>query len=201
VSWVGPEVAGVLELGLESRDEALARAYDSEFRPLCRVAYLILGDAFRAEEAVQDAFVRTFAGWRRLRDPAKLRAYLRRCVVNECHTRLRRQRVELKSNEAVSVIKRDASAAPADSSLAALELARVISLLPARQREAIVLRYYLDMAEPEVAEAMGCSLGNVKSQLSRAREKLGKLLEGPRDEAATSALAHGSDPDEARPRG
>jgi RNA polymerase sigma-70 factor (sigma-E family) len=159
------------------RDEAVAALFDEHYAGLCRLATLLLGDRGRAEEAVQDAFVRTLAGWRRLRQPERAGAYLRVAVVNECRSRGRRRATELRGNRRVAATQPGAATSPpierAGETLVVLAAVRT---LPPRQREAVVLRYYGDLSEAEVADALGCSVGTVKSQLAKARATLATRL-------------------------
>jgi RNA polymerase sigma-70 factor (sigma-E family) len=167
------------------RDQQVAALFDAHYTGLWRLATLLLGDAAAAEEAVQEAFVRTYAGWWRLRQPEAARWYLRAAVVNECRSRGRRRVTEDRSNRLAWAADRSLAAREGEETgeqlgemLAVLEAVRA---LPERQREAVVLRYYEDLPEAAVARAMGCSVGTVKSQLSKARATLAQLLAGPQE--------------------
>ncbi len=159
-----------------SRDEQVSALFDDHYEGLCRLASLLLGDRSAAEEAVQEAFVRTFAGWRRIRQPERAQWYRRRAVVNQCRSRQRRRVTEDRGNRLVHAT--DDGAAPADpaSSVEVLMVLEAVRGLPPRQREAVVLRYYEDLPEAEIAAALGCSVGTVKSQLAKARATLGARL-------------------------
>ncbi|MGH9920065.1 MAG: SigE family RNA polymerase sigma factor [Nitrososphaerales archaeon] len=163
----------------DRRDAAVAALFDAHYATLCRLAAFLLDDPGQAEEAVQDAFLRTFVGWRRLRHPDHAPAYLRAAVVNQCRSRRRRRTTEQRGNRAVFAGAMDergvSDVERTGDVLAVLEAVRG---LPARQREAVVLRYYADLSEQEVARGLGCSVGTVKSQLSKARATLARLLEG-----------------------
>lgn len=171
------------------RDEAVAALFDEHYGGLCRLATLLLDDASVAEEAVQDAFLRTFAGWRRLRHPERARWYLRAAVVNQCRSRMRRRVVEDRGNRTVwaaelasavggePAASRSASAAGPEGADDVVVVLEAVRRLPPRQREAVVLRYYEDLGEREVARALGCSVGTVKSQLAKARHALAGWLE------------------------
>src|SRR5262245_54840485 len=135
-----------------------------------------------AEEITQDAFVVLHGRWSRLRDPDRAVAYLRQTVVNRSRSALRHRGVVER------FLSRQAPVAHAPSAEAgALESAEfdrvlvAVRALPARQREAVVLRYYADLAEGEIAEAMGVSRGAVKSHLFRAMTALRRSMEGGHD--------------------
>jgi RNA polymerase sigma-70 factor (sigma-E family) len=156
-----------------TRDELIVLLFQRNHLRLCRLATLLLSDPARAEEIVQEAFLRTFSGWSRLRDPACADAYLRRAVVNLCRSRLRRRLVERTGNEAAW--RRDSVVGEAldDTEMVVMDAVRS---LPPRQREAVVLHYLAGLSGPEVAAAMGCAEGTVKSQLSKARVALARAL-------------------------
>ena len=158
----------------DDRAARIKALFEEHYGGLCRLAYLITGDRAQAEELVMDAFMRTFASWRRIRDLDRADAYLRRAVVNLSRSRLRRQRTEERSPKFVET-------RPDSDADDARVVWDAVQALPHRQRAAVVLRYYEDLPEAEIADTLGCSLGTVKSQLSKARATLAHLLEG-RDE-------------------
>lgn len=166
------------------RDAALSALFDAHYARLCRLAALLLDDPGQVEEAVQDAFLHTFVGWRRLRHPERAPAYLRAAVVNQCRSRGRRRVVELRGNRALWADTAEGTTPAAERSGDALDVVAAVRALPARQREAVVLRYYADLSEADVAGALGCSVGTVKSQLSKARASLSRML-GDADTANT----------------
>lgn len=178
MAQVAPAFAGRTAPGMTlPRDEAVAALFDAHYAGLCRLAALLLGDGAQAEEAVQDAFVRTLAGWRRLRQPERAGAYLRVAVVNQCRSRGRRRVTELRGNRRAAATQAEAATSPViESAGETLALLAAVRTLPARQREAVVLRYYADLSEGEVAHALGCSVGTVKSQLAKARATLASRL-------------------------
>ncbi len=162
--------------GANQADEAVTALYGAHYRSLVRLATLLLHDVGAAEEVVQDSFVAMHSGWRRLRDPDRAAAYLRQAVVNRSRSRLRHGKV----------VERHPVAPPPDvpsaehTAMAAVERAEVLRALRAlspRQREAVVLRYYADLSEAQIAEAMGISAGAVKSHASRGLAALRIVLE------------------------
>lgn len=165
-----------------SADEAVTALFAAHYRPLVRLATLLLRDSGVAEEITQDAFVALHGGWSRLRDPDKAVAYLRQAVVNRSRSALRHRGVVQRFISRQAPIVHAPSAE--SGALASAEFDRVlvaVRALPARQREAVVLRYYADLAEGEIAEAMGVSRGAVKSHIFRAMAALRRSVEGGHD--------------------
>lgn len=157
-------------------DQAVTALYSANFRSLVRLAALLVRDLGTAEEVVQDAFIAMHGGWRRLRDPDKALSYLRQSVVNRSRSVLRHRAVVEKH------APKGLPDAPSAESGAIVELERdaviqALQTLPTRQREALVLRYYADLSEAEIADAMGISRGAVKSHTSRGMAALRKVLE------------------------
>lgn len=181
-------VTGPLESWTQ-RDECIARLFDEHYRGLCRLAGVLLNDSAAAEEVVQEAFLRTFSGWWRVRHPERAQWYLRTSVVNLCRSRLRRRGSEGRGNRIIwssteagrAAAGGEASDAPEDS----LILLALVRRLPPRQREAVVLRYYEDLSEAEIARILGCAVGTVKSQLAKARATLARGLRGGSGEPST----------------
>lgn len=147
---------------------------------LCRLAYLIVGDSSTAEDVVQEAFLRTFAGWRRLREVHLVHLYLRKAVINLSRSRLRNRGTELRANALFSTRNRTHSE-PADWE-SATEVVKAMRRLPERQRLTVLLKYYLDLPEAEIAATLGTTVGTVKSQLSKARQNLHRTLAVPVDD-------------------
>lgn len=151
-----------------------ADVYAAHHADALRLAYLLCGDPHRAEDVVADAFVNVY---RRLRAGAvdSPRAYIRRAVVNAMNSRWRR--LALERREARKRSGDDRGQRGAEERLAdADEVFQALRRLPARQRTAVVLRYYGDLSEADTATAMGVSVGTVKSSVSRGLERLRTLL-------------------------
>ena len=164
-------------------DEALARLFNAHYRPLVRLAALLLADPGSAEELVQDAYLQLHQRWNRLREPDRALAYLRTTVINGARSRQRRRAVADRYTAAVRHAPAPEEPSAEVGALGALRRAEVVAALrrlPARQREALVLRYYADYAEAEVAEAMGISRGAVKSHTARGLAALRPYLEAGR---------------------
>jgi RNA polymerase sigma-70 factor (sigma-E family) len=159
-------------------DDAVTQIYAAHYRSLVRLGALLLRDTTLAEEVAQDAVVSMHGAWRRLRDPDKALAYLRRSVVNGARSTQRHAVVAAKHAP-----RPDPTAASAEhGALLALEHAEVLTALrtlPDRQREVLVLRYYLDLSEAAIADTLGISRGAVKSHASRGLAALRTALEEP----------------------
>ena len=138
--------------------------FAQRYAPMVRLATLLVGNPAVAEELVQDAFVRVHRKWDGVEHPA---AYLRTAVVNACRNNRRRARLE----RAHATTASPAVAPPQEPLLDAL------ATLSERQRVAIVLRYYEDLSEAEIAAALGCRPGTVKSLLHRGLAQLREVIE------------------------
>ena len=169
-----------LETGAD-RDRAIAQLFDENYGSLCDLAFLILGDRYVAEEIVQEALLKTYSGWGRIRDKRRTDVYLKRAVVNLCRSKIRRKVIEARQN-AVHYRREELKAPDWDPDVheTQREVWQAVKELPPRQRTAIILHYMQALPESEIAEVMDCSVGTVRSQLSRARVKLAAMLEGTR---------------------
>ena len=155
--------------------DIVTEIYDGEYKSLVRLAVLLVHDVPTAEEVVQDAFEAMHTALRRLRDSDKALSYLRQAVVNKSRSVLRHRTV---------VDKNAPKPAPDEPSaehaaMALIERTAVVAALralPERQREAIVLRYYADFSEADIAAAMGISRGAVKSHTARGMTALRSIL-------------------------
>ena len=147
--------------------------YQAHALSLARLALLMLGDSAAAQDVVQDAFLGLYRRWDKLDDLGAAPAYLRSSVLNGCRTMLKqRSRVPFQAAEEF-LESAEAALIHTEEQRAVLAAVR---RLPARQREALVLRYYLDMTEDQAAQAMGVSRGTVKSATSRAVAAVGRML-------------------------
>ena len=153
----------------------MSALYQAHALGLVKLAVLMTGDQSTAEDVVQDAFLGLYRRWQALHDADKALGYLRSSVLNGCRSvhrvRFRRQAVVLDRPG-------DADSAEAEALLgeAHREVIAALRRLPPRQREAVVLRYYLDMTEDQASQAMGISRGTVKSATHRGLAALARLL-------------------------
>ena len=136
----------------------------------------VFGDLDVAEEAVQDAFVSLHRRWKKLRDPGAAAAYLRTSVVHNTRSIQRRRSVAAR-HPVDSPLDVPSAEYGALRAVAGSAVVAALQQLPARQREALVLRYYADLSEAEIAEAMKISRGAVKSHASRGMAALRAHLE------------------------
>jgi RNA polymerase sigma-70 factor (sigma-E family) len=160
-------------------DTAVDELYAAHYRSLVRLSVLLVRDVETAEEVVQDSFVAMHGRWRTLREPDKALAYLRQTVVNRSRSVLRHRGVRERHSPAAVPDQpgADEGAVAAERRRQVLDALRA---LPTRQREVLALRYYLDLSEAEIADALGISRGAVKSHSSRGARALRQLLEEAR---------------------
>jgi RNA polymerase sigma-70 factor (sigma-E family) len=148
-------------------DRAVTAMYDQHYRSLVRLAAFLVHDVATAEEVVQDSFLAMHSAWRRLRDSEKALSYLRQSVVNRSRSVLR-HRVVVDRNAPRPEPDMPSAEQGALSELERLAVVTALRSLPPRQRETLVLRYYGDLSEAQIASAMGISKGAVKSHAARA---------------------------------
>ena len=158
-------------------DLAVTALYRTHYRSLVRLAALLLRDVSTAEEVVQDSFVAMHGGWRRLTDSDKALSYLRQSVVNRSRSVLR-HRIVADRNMPKPAPDMPGGEQEYISQLERSALISALRALPARQREALVLRYYGDLSEAQIAATMGISTGAVKSHTARAMSSLRAELSG-----------------------
>ncbi|GGM70731.1 RNA polymerase sigma factor [Thermopolyspora flexuosa] len=144
---------------------------------LLRMALHLAGNSTDAEDLLQAALMKTYLAWDRINDRRAIDGYVRRAMVNINISWWRRRKLEeYPSDEIPDVPVPDGGAAHGR----AFELLeQALDRLPNRQRTAILMRYYEDMTEPEIAKALGISVGTVKSTVSRAMAKLRGDLKVP----------------------
>lgn len=153
----------------------VAAIFAAHHAGLVRLALMMVGDLPTAEDVVQEAFERTHAGRRRLRDPSKALTYVRSAVLNGCRSVLRRRMTAFRravpyeppiwSAESAVMVGEDRR-----------EVLAALQRLPRRQREALILRYYLDLSDREIAEVMGIGASTARSTIARGLTALGREL-------------------------
>ncbi len=160
----------------DDREQQVAELHRSHYAELVRLACLLVDDRGSGEEIVQEAFVRVYQAWVRVEQPL---VYLRATVLNLARSRMRRRLVARRRVEPISPAGPDV-----DDHLVLLDDQRdvltALRSLPTRQRECLVLRYYLDLTESQIAATLGISNGSVKSHSSRGIAALARRLEGRR---------------------
>jgi RNA polymerase sigma factor (sigma-70 family) len=156
--------------------QVITAIYGTEYRSLVRLAAVLAGDAGIAEEVVQDSFVAMYGAWSRLRDRDKALAYLRQRVINRSRRALR-QAMAAGGNAAAP--EPGIMPGAGQGTITQPERPAVISAmhaLPPRQREALMLRFYLDLPERQAASAMGISLAAANHHTARATAALLSVL-------------------------
>jgi RNA polymerase sigma-70 factor (sigma-E family) len=154
----------------QADDEAEFRAYMvSRWGGLVRFAYGLTGDRGHAEDLAQTALAKAYASWPKVRRAEDPDAYVRRILINANHRRFRRQRVVERTGQTPAEPAVSDGTAAFDQREALLA---ALMELPPKQRAVVVLRYWDGLTETQAAAVLGCSVGNVKSQASRALAKL-----------------------------
>jgi len=170
----------MMQLAVERTDMKargkLAELYRRHAREATRLAFLITGDETQAEDLAHDAFIKVAGRFGDLRDPSAFGPYLKRTVINLANSRFRRRRVERAYLESEGRTPQLPASLEHDS-VERDRLWRSLQRLPARQRSAIVLRFYEDLTEQQTADLMGCPVGTVKSLVSRGLDALRQEVE------------------------
>ena len=157
------------EMGASERDADFKAFYESELRRVRKLALLLVGDRELAADLAQEAFLRTFRSWNRIRkrDPGP---YVRRALVNLCKNSHRRNAVESRQRP----LTREAHATSDVEET--LRVARALESLPPLRRAVILLRFYEDMTDAQIARVLDRPLGSVKSDIRRGLQQLKPFL-------------------------
>ena len=167
-----------MESGRElDRDRELAALFNQHYDSLRRLAYVMIGDGPAAEEVVMEAFVKAMSRWRLFSRAEYPPAYLRQIVVNLCRSKMRRKAIEFRVNAMTGGNPAEERPGWTDEAQSTqMDVWSAVTKLPDKQRVCVVLRYLEDLTEPEIADVLQVPVGTVKSQLSRGRAKLARLL-------------------------
>jgi RNA polymerase sigma-70 factor (sigma-E family) len=157
-------------------EQAVRAMYSTHYRSLVRLAALLVRDNATAEEVVQDSFIAMHGVWRRIQDNDMALSYLRQSVVNRSRSVLR-HRVVVDRNAPKPAPDMPSAEQGALTRLDRSAVVTALRALPPRQREALILRYYGDLSEAQIASAMGISRGAVKVHTARAIASLRAVLE------------------------
>ncbi|MBB6345173.1 SigE family RNA polymerase sigma factor [Nonomuraea muscovyensis] len=162
-----------------SADIVVTELFRAHRLALVRLAFLLVGDQESAEDVVQDTFAAVFRRWSKLSDRGEVLPYLRKAVVNGCRMVLRRRAIigRFRGHREIPFWSAEAAALLGETRR---QVFLAVRALPRRQREALVLRFYLDLSEAEIAQVMGVSRGTVKSTTSRALKVLATQLQEER---------------------
>jgi RNA polymerase sigma-70 factor (sigma-E family) len=190
----------------EGADEAITALYRAHWDHLVRLAWLLLHDQHAAEDVVQDAYISTHRQWARIRDTGRVVGYLRTAVVNGCRSVQRRLAVADREHRRAATSSATAAsfgaagwAASESAETDALRsrerasLLCAINSLPGRQREVVVLRFYGDLSEAQIARSLGISRGAVKSHAHRGLKALRRAL-GHQDPLSEGEPTHADRP-------
>jgi RNA polymerase sigma-70 factor (sigma-E family) len=162
----------------QATEVSLRDLYRQHRWDLVRLASLLVHHTADAEEVVQDAFVKTLVAWDRMRDKGRALPYLRSAVLNGARSRLRHRRVVERTDTGPGAGVPAPS--PEQAAIGRDEQDRMLAALrslPTRQRECLVLRYYLDLSEAEIAATLDISAGSVKTHVHRGMAALAGRLE------------------------
>jgi RNA polymerase sigma-70 factor (sigma-E family) len=159
--------------------DAVSTLFYTDYRRLVGLATLLVDDRETAEDVVQEAYAGLYRRWRQLRNPDVAITYLNRAVVNAGRDHLRHRRRATAGQ--LALVPRPEALPSAEQHAVAHDEAdrlwRAISELPHRQRQVLVLRYYLDQNETEIADILRVSRGSVKKHASRGLAALARCLE------------------------
>ncbi|MDL4773606.1 SigE family RNA polymerase sigma factor [Actinomadura xylanilytica] len=153
----------------DTRHEEFREYVQARGPALLRAATRLTGDGVEAEDLLQAALAKTYLAWDRIHDRAAMDGYVRRAMVNTQISWWRRRKLDIYPTDELPERPVDDDTRRSDMHDA---LGRALDRLPERQRLAVMLRYYEDMPEAEIAEVLGISVGTVKSTVSRAVAKL-----------------------------
>ena len=174
----GPPVSTAARPPAGAAEVAVTALYEAHALGMIRLAHIMLGDRQSAEDVVQEAFCGLYRRWSHLADPGSAVHYVRSAVLNHCRSALRRRTT---SRAPHAVTSHSEPARSAESAVLTREerdeIMRAVRRLPPRQREALVLRFYLDLSAEETATTMGISPSSVRSATHRALASLGRMLQ------------------------
>jgi len=171
--WLG-------EVGLMSNDDEFEQFFLAQYEAVLQVLVLTTGDRERATDATQEAFIKAYARWSKIRHYESPAAWVRRVAINASHDSFRSDRRRRKREEAAPVDVETSATDRYSSDTTAIELLRE---LPTRQREVATLFYVDDRTVSEIASILHLNEGTVKYHLSHAREGLRRLLDEGRVES------------------
>lgn len=169
-----------MDRDLELEFESFVQAQEPH---LLRTAVLLTGDAGHAEDLLQEVLEKTYLRWGRIRAVEHPELYVRRTLVNSSIDRWRRLRSRVRE---VALGPRDVSGSAEPMALVDDRdlVLRALRAVPPRQRAVLVLRYWDDLSEAEIAQVLQCTVGTVKSQASRGLDRMRALMAAPAQPAS-----------------
>ncbi|MGO8959898.1 MAG: RNA polymerase sigma factor [Streptosporangiaceae bacterium] len=163
-----------MSAGTMDRAAAVSALYAGHALGLIRLAHIMLGNRQAAEDVVQEAFIGLYRRWSHLDEQAKALGYVRSSVLNGCRSQLRRRpTVALDGSDGPPVTSAESAVLTAEERR---EVIGALRCLPARQREVLALRFYLDLPDDQIATAMSISRSTVRSAAHRGLAALGRAL-------------------------
>jgi RNA polymerase sigma-70 factor (sigma-E family) len=178
---VPPDSLSASEVGMtmlpRDRTSAVTTLFEEHYVSLVRMARLLVDDRETAEDVVMDAFTSLYRRWTAVRDPAEAHRYVRSCVLNGARSQLRRRRLR-RRHESESPQREAARDGHETNEADRSTMTRLLGTLPYRQRQVLVLRYFVDLTEAQIAYELGISPGSVKTHASRGLASLARALEG-----------------------
>lgn len=158
----------------DARDHEIARLFEDQYPSMVRLAFLLTIDSGTSEDIAQEAFVRLWRSWGKVRKRESTTAYLRSTVVNLSRSSLRSRIRERRRMRAPTSPYESHESDPSMR----VDMSRVLRKLPVRQRACVVLRFYEDLTEVETAQVLGVTEGTIKSQMHKAMKHLERELGG-----------------------
>lgn len=177
--------------GVPLDDKRIEKLFDEQFAPLARAVRLLVDEVEEAEDIVQEAFARLLTSRKRMRNIDDAPAYLRSIAFNLARSRLRKRGTVRRNDSLVaattSALHDETSLRSSPESTAmqhesSEQITAALQTLPERQRECIVMRYFLSLSEKEIAEALNISAGSVKTHTSRGIRALNNALAGSNEQ-------------------
>jgi RNA polymerase sigma-70 factor (sigma-E family) len=161
------------------RTSTVTALFEEHYVSLVRMARLLVDDRETAEDVVMEAFTSLYRRWTAVRDPGEGYRYLRSCVLNGARSQLRRRRLRRRHESGGS--RQEAIGDCLETNGADHRaVTQLLGTLPYRQRQVLVLRYFVDLTEAQIAYELGVSPGSVKTHASRGLAALARALEGSR---------------------
>jgi RNA polymerase sigma-70 factor (sigma-E family) len=177
VSMTEPEVTR--KVLPRDRTSAVSALFEEHYASLVRMARLLVDDRETAEDVVMDAFTSLYRRWTAIRDPAEAHRYVRSSVLNGARSQVRRRRLRRRhegGSHLQEAIRDGLETNEADRST----VTQLLGTLPYRQRQVLVLRYFVDLTEAQIAYELGVSPGSVKTHASRGLAALARALDDSR---------------------
>jgi RNA polymerase sigma-70 factor (sigma-E family) len=159
------------------RTSAVTALFEEHYVGLMRMARLLVDDRETAEDVVMDAFTSPYRRWTAVRDPGEAHRYLRSCVLNGARSQLRRRRLR-RRHESTNLQQEAARDSHETNEADRRTVTQLLATLPYRQRQVLVLRYFVDLTQAQIAYELGVSPGSVKTHASRGLAALARALEG-----------------------